>query len=395
MDDVFEEESEQTVTIHEYLNDVEERELEADLVLGGDDGKECTYNKGYMKRQAIFSCLTCTPDGNAGFCTACSLSCHDGHEIPRDDKDEPLYEDFICQACVVICSFLTLYPRTIWIPLRPSDARLSTSKESNVLGDALSASSSSARVDSSICSLEPSKSDPSLINTDTEKIPGEKGGSLRELSEKNIGLGGNASVDAPSICSSGKLENGSSSSHSQRKDCSLPLCEFVNEASKEGVLLAEIPLKTMGLNKCSQNAGASSKCMLGVDLRVAPLLLEKEKPLFLSKNWRDVLCRCESCIEFYTHKGIGFLIDREDSIIEYEKVAKQKREEKLHQQEGVELNFLNGLGHVQKIEILNGIADMQNELRSFLVSSDPSKPITSADVHQFFENLSKKRRRIL
>lgn len=56
-------------------------EKEADLVLGGDEGKECTYNNGYMKRQAIFSCLTCTPDGNAGVCTACSLSCHDGHEV--------------------------------------------------------------------------------------------------------------------------------------------------------------------------------------------------------------------------------------------------------------------------------------------------------------------------
>lgn len=54
---------------------------EADLVLGGDEGKECTYANGYLKRQAIFSCLTCTPDGNSGVCTACSLSCHDGHEV--------------------------------------------------------------------------------------------------------------------------------------------------------------------------------------------------------------------------------------------------------------------------------------------------------------------------
>lgn len=50
-------------------------------MLGGDEGKECTYAKGYMKRQAIFSCLTCTPNGNAGVCIACSLSCHDGHEV--------------------------------------------------------------------------------------------------------------------------------------------------------------------------------------------------------------------------------------------------------------------------------------------------------------------------
>lgn len=34
-----------------------------------------------MKRQAVFSCLTCTPSGDAGFCTACSLACHDGHDV--------------------------------------------------------------------------------------------------------------------------------------------------------------------------------------------------------------------------------------------------------------------------------------------------------------------------
>lgn len=54
---------------------------EADLVLGGDDGNECTYKLGYMKRQAVFSCLTCRPSGEAGFCTACSLACHDGHDV--------------------------------------------------------------------------------------------------------------------------------------------------------------------------------------------------------------------------------------------------------------------------------------------------------------------------
>jgi E3 ubiquitin-protein ligase UBR7 len=48
-------------------------------------------------------------------------------------------------------------------------------------------------------------------------------------------------------------------------------------------------------------------------------------------------------------------------------MATQKREEKLQQQEGTELNLLNKLGHVEKMEILNGIADMKDELRSFLV----------------------------
>jgi E3 ubiquitin-protein ligase UBR7 len=51
------------------------------LVLGGDDGDECTYGAGYLKRQAVFSCLTCVPGGDAGVCTACCLACHDGHEV--------------------------------------------------------------------------------------------------------------------------------------------------------------------------------------------------------------------------------------------------------------------------------------------------------------------------
>ncbi|KAF9625662.1 hypothetical protein IFM89_025206 [Coptis chinensis] len=119
--------------------------------------------------------------------------------------------------------------------------------------------------------------------------------------------------------------------------------------------------------------------------------------MFMSKNWKELLCRCETCVEFYTHSGISFLIDGEDSIVEYEKIATQKRQEKLQQQEGAELDFLNKLSHVAKIEILSGINDMKIELQSFMESADSSKTITStsADVRQVFENLAKKRQCLL
>ncbi|KAF9616362.1 hypothetical protein IFM89_029616 [Coptis chinensis] len=393
MADVFDDETEQTVSIQEFLQNAEDEELEADLVLGGDEGKECTYNNGYMKRQAVFSCLTCVPDGNAGVCTACSLSCHDGHEIvelwtkrnfrcdcgnlkfgefycklfaskdpensenaynqtfkgsyctcgrpypdpeaeeqvemiqccicedwfhenhlglessdeiPRDEDGEPVYEDFICQACAKICSFLTLYPPIIWAPVRQCDATQNSSKE------------------------------------------------------------GTVSAGVHSACASSlKLENGTTSFDPPEMDTA------------------------------NQNAVSSTKCILSVDLRMATSTLEKIKPMFLSKNWRELLCRCETCVEFYTRSGISFLIDKEDSIAEYEKMATQKRQEKLQQQEGAELDFLNKLGHVAKIEILSGINDMKTELQSFMESADSSKTITSADVRQVFENLAKKRQRLL
>ncbi|GFP82569.1 putative E3 ubiquitin-protein ligase ubr7 [Phtheirospermum japonicum] len=142
----------------------------------------------------------------------------------------------------------------------------------------------------------------------------------------------------------------------------------------------------------TEAAGPSTKCMIE-DLVGNPITAENSKPLFLFKNWREILCICEKCSDLYAQKGISFLPDKEDSIAEYERMAKQRRSENMQKQEGAELNFLNNLGHVEKMEILSGIADMKNEIFSFLESSDPSKAITTADVQQVFENLAKKRKR--
>lgn len=117
----------------------------------------------------------------------------------------------------------------------------------------------------------------------------------------------------------------------------------------------------------------SGTCVLGVDLLSNELTSDKNQsqsqsqPMFLTKNWREELCGCEKCLGFYEKKGISYLVDKEDSIAEYERMAKEKRDEKMQQQEGAEMNFLSNHGHVEKMEILSGIADMKDEIRSFLV----------------------------
>lgn len=418
MGDAFEDEGEATISIKDYLDRVEEKELEADLVLGGDEGKECTYEKGYMKRQAIFSCLTCTPDGNAGICTACSLSCHEGHEIvelwtkrnfrcdcgnskfgtsycklfpskdvensensynqtfkglyctcsrpypdpnteeqeemiqcivcedwfheehlgllspdqlPRDEEGEPLFEDFICQGCSVVFSFLSLYPSAVWA---------------------------------------------SAAQRDPENMTTDKGGEQ----------------SSSPLVSAGIVENGSSSLNNSLMDNEPP------STLVEKVVVGEADEKDGCVNTCTQtqSAGSSSgKCFLGVDMFEAAVSIGISKPLFLAKNWREVLCRCEQCANFYAQKKISFLLDAEDSIAEYEKMATQKRNEKLQQEENAEQSLLNNLDHVGKIEFLSGLADLKNEIHTFVESVGSSKPITSADVQQIFENLAKKRKRML
>lgn len=420
MDGTFDDEGEPSVTIGEYLEEVEERELEADLVLGGDEGKECTYNKGYMKRQAIFSCITCTPDGNAGVCTACSLSCHDGHqivelwtkrnfrcdcgnskfgefyckispskdienvenlynhnfkglyctcgrpypdpdaeeqiemiqcclcedwfheehlglessdEIPRDEEGEPLYEDFICKACSEVCFFLKLYPEVVWAAGKQPNAPVQVSKDKGILEDK-----------------------PSTCGS--EKPLGDASHDSPKIDEAQT------SVDSESISNGKGLAQGGSCNSST------------------------------ALNKCTEGTNLHVNCLLGVNILAAASPVAHSKPIFLSKNWRDALCKCNNCLEYYNQKRIAFLLDKDDSIVEYEKMAKQKREEKLQQQEGAELSFFNKLGHVEKVEILKGIEEMKDGLRTFLESADASKPITAADVHQFFDDIKNKRRRL-
>ncbi|KAL3498988.1 hypothetical protein ACH5RR_041720 [Cinchona calisaya] len=415
MADAFEDEAEPTISIDEYLKGVEEQELEADLVLGGDEGKECTYNKGYLKRQAIFSCLTCTPDGNAGVCTACSLSCHDGHEIvelwtkrqfrcdcgnskfgeaycklfPNKDVEnlvnaynhnfKGLYCTCNCpypdpdaeeQVEMIQCCICEDWFHVEHLGLESSD-EIPRDEEGEPLYEDLV-----CQVCSSICfflTLYPQNIRAMVRQQDITNSAEEK--EVIEVAPSSLG-------------STEKMQNG---------DCSLDT--YTGDSSSgavfvgKGILRGEIKPNSKALLECSQAAGPSKTCNLGKNLLEAAPELEKTKAMFLPKNWRELLCRCENCSEFYSQKRISYLLDKEDTIAEYEKVGKQKRDEKLQEQQGMELNFLNKLGHVEKMEILSGIADMKNEIHTFLESFDTSNPITADDVRQVFENLAKKRKR--
>ncbi|XP_039284364.1 putative E3 ubiquitin-protein ligase UBR7 [Nilaparvata lugens] len=72
-----------TVTMLDVLEEQQKWETQAYAVLGASDDKNCSYNKGYVKRQALFSCKTCieNEDKPACICLACSYHCHEGHDL--------------------------------------------------------------------------------------------------------------------------------------------------------------------------------------------------------------------------------------------------------------------------------------------------------------------------
>nr|XP_043630937.1 putative E3 ubiquitin-protein ligase UBR7 isoform X1 [Erigeron canadensis] len=402
MADAFEEEPEETVSLTEFLKEVDDQELEADLVLGADEGTECTYVKGYMKRQAIFSCLTCTPEGNAGVCTACCLTCHDGHEMielwtkrnfkcdcgnskfgvsyckllpskdnengensynqnfkgkyctcgrpyPDPDAENPVEEMIQCCVCEDWFHEEHLGP--------DSTNEIPRDEEGEPLYEDLI-----CHMCSSTCSFL--QLYPQIICA-----PHKQQTAATTSKEKGV-------ETAPSASGSSTMPENGSTSVIYNVDPGVPDRNSKSVHDDKGLILGE----------------KSDTCVLGVDLLTTELTLGKSQPMFLVKNWREALCRCGKCSDFYARKKISFLLDKEDSIAEYEKLAKQKRDEKMQQQEGADLDFLGNLGHVTKMEILSGIADMKDELQSFLQSFDGSKPITPDDVRQVFDNLKKRRR---
>lgn len=404
MADALEEETESTISIQEYLKDVEQQELEADLVLGGDEGKECTYSNGYTKRQAIFSCLTCTPDGNAGVCTACSLSCHDGHEVLelwtkrnfRCDCGNSKFGEFFCKLSPnkdiengensynhnfkgVYCTCGRPYP----------DPEVEEQEE---------------MIQCCIC--EDWFHEEHLNLESADEIPRDEEGepmyedlvcqacsptfSFLELYPQPIRVAAKQHVAIDTAKEKGVLDEANSSCPSSGK---LEIEHGSSSLLEEGMVTLEASHEVRNVTDSSPISSSSAHCLLEVDLLSDLPAAKGSKALFLAKNWRDVLCRCRRCLSFYESKHISFLLDKDDSIAEYERMAKEKRDQKLQQQEGTELNFLNKLGHVEKIEILNGIADMKNEMHSFFESYDASRPITPEDIQQVFENLAKKRRR--
>lgn len=455
------EEEEGLVTIKEYVEGLEAQELEVDMILGGDDGKECTYPKGYLPRQAVFSCISCCPEGNAGVCTACSMSCHDGHEVieiwtrrhfrcdcgnskfgigvcklysskdtensgnvynqnfkgvyclckrpypdpdasedngemlqccicedwfhevhlglalteevPRDEDGEPLFEELICKACTASLEFLSHYKqllvpvnntitleedmsfKTIADPVQiVNEETLEETVEFCETGDVIGgvapkAGGSSFRIDNKVTT---SVSTSDLCQQQQACLP-----------------------DIKSLANGGAIESNGTNS----VDPSILVHELVSGEASGSSQICKLVLKG-DVSKCGDGQSTISSTWI-------------TKALFLVKNWRSHLCRCSACLTMYKEKGVSFLMDSEDTISNYEEVAKQRRKEKMDASNGQDLTFLNNLSHVGQIEFLHGLNEMTNELSAFLASRESAEAITSADVYEFFDNLKKKRAR--
>uniref|UniRef100_A0A3P9HNS6 Putative E3 ubiquitin-protein ligase UBR7 n=2 Tax=Oryzias latipes TaxID=8090 RepID=A0A3P9HNS6_ORYLA len=362
---------EQTVSLVDVLEEDEELEEEASAVLAGSDSDHCSYPLGYVKRQALYACNTCTPKGGeaAGVCLACSYKCHEGHELFelytkrnfRCDCGNRKFSDLQCKLQPekddinslnkyshnffgVYCTCRRPYPD-------PDDPVEDEMIQCVVCEDWLHSRHlgcvvpDCVELQEMICEACMKRS-PVLwvyaahLAAAGPEEPKEEGPGAEEISAK---------------------------SENQEKDVTEPSCKRSHEEAEPSCRLKEL------------QAGGQKRVQSGA--------------VFWPSGWRSKLCSCASCQLMLSEAGLSFLLDEADTVLEYENKGKTRERE----QPGTDplMSALDNLSRVQQLEIIHGYNDMKTDLKDFLQRfAAEGKVVTSEDIRQFFEQQSSKRRRM-
>ncbi|XP_034383426.1 putative E3 ubiquitin-protein ligase UBR7 isoform X2 [Cyclopterus lumpus] len=363
---------EQTVSLVDVLEEDEELEEEASAVLAGSDSDHCSYPQGYVKRQALYACSSCTPKGGeaAGVCLACSYKCHEGHNLFelytkrnfRCDCGNRKFTDLQCKLQLkeevnslnkysqnffgVYCTCSRPYPD-------PDDQVEDEMIQCVLCEDWLHGRHLGCVVPDSVelheMTCESCMNKTSFLWTYAAhlSVPGAAV-QLKEESEAD--------------------ESNRNLPHKEEtvEEVIEPSCKRSREEAEPSCRLKEL----QAIDQKRVQSGA----------------------VFWPSGWRSKLCSCTTCKERLSEAGLSFLLDESDTVLAYENKGKNNEQ----RQPGHDplMSALDHLNHVQQLEIIHGYNDMKTELKDFLQRfAEDGKVVTPDDIRQFFEQQSRKRRR--
>ncbi|XP_074091543.1 putative E3 ubiquitin-protein ligase UBR7 [Macrotis lagotis] len=409
-------EQEPVVSLVDVLEEDEELENEACAVLGGSDSEKCSYSQGSVKRQALYACSTCTPEGEepAGICLACSYECHGSHKLFE------LYtkRNFRCD-----CGNSKF--KNLECKLLPEKGKLNSGNKYNDNFFGL------------YCICKRPYPDPE------DEIPDEmiqcvvcedwfhgrhlgaippESGDFQEMvcqacmkrcsflwayaaqlavptvtkiitAEDDAVLNVDGTEDQKII----KAENGANTHENIPEESVLEKekdireeneTEQVDEPSTSSG--SESDLQTVSM-KGLQNIESHSGCKLK-DLRTKKYV-KQDTATFWPHNWRNKLCTCSDCMKMYADLEVLFLTDEYDTVLAYEN--KGKSDQGTDRRDPL-MDTLNSMNRVQQVELICEYNDLKTELKDYLRRfADEGTVVKREDIQQFFEEFqSRKRRRL-
>lgn len=360
------EEETNVITMVDVLKEEEELEDDAKAVLGASDDKNCTYSRGYVKRQALYACMTCIPLSDdclkpGGVCLACSYYCHEGHELVE------LYtkRNFRCDC---------------------GNSRFSNSK----------------------CNLEPNKdavNDKNMYNqnfrglycTCSRPYPDPED----EVDDEMIQCvvcedwyhGRHLGSNVPALHDYGEMVCGSCMEK-------LPflwqykICPVKKETEDNGVVdVCNGTADSVEIKPEVTNNENAKGCLMKEVKR------EKEEhgAVFFSDGWRKLLCRCDSCQNLYESHEVSFLMDEQDTVQAYEEQGKASGENgqpSSRYEQG--LKALSSLDRIKQVEAIEEYNNMKIQLKEYLQKfAENKKVVREEDIREFFSGMeARKRQRV-
>ncbi|OXU29116.1 hypothetical protein TSAR_004900 [Trichomalopsis sarcophagae] len=345
------EDEENSVTMLDVLQEENALEEDAIAVLGASDDQNCTYSKGYI-RQALYACKTCCSSGTrAAICFACSLHCHEGHELVelytkrhvRCDCGNSKFGDKACS--------------------------LDTSKTSEN-----SENKYNQNYDGVYCTCARPYPDPDETESDemiqcvvcedwyhskhlgdSDNLPGDNDYSemicagcmkAHEFLWRYATMYSVSKVKKPPANTEEKVDV--EESKEQKKECTLPEADFP----------------------------------------------KKEGSCFWIEGWRSSLCTCDKCKKIYEENSVSYLLDPLDSVQAYEEAGKANKNETQYEKG---MKALASLGHVEQLNAIVEYNNMKDSLKQYLQKFvENKKVVREEDIKEFFTGMkSQKRQKVI
>lgn len=367
-----------SVTMLDVLDEEKEIQEETAAVLGGSDEKNCTYSKGAVKRQALYSCLTCVPLAKedctkaCGVCLACSYACHEGHELVELYTKRNFRCDCGTPKMGKACS----------LEEKPAQDNETNSYNQNYAGLYCTChrpypdpegTDEDEMIQCIVCedwfhSLHLG-TEPSAAQDYGEMICGqcvERVSFLKDYTGLCVCSVSGTSADQSNV----DLDVTTNSVAEEGKD------EAVEESAPEA--------KRQKLDSETPEASASDseKCR-----RPTNPGNYTSGATYWPDNWRQQLCVCSECRSLYQSLGVEYLVDPEDTVKWYGDEGLKKLASKGSDYERG-MRQLSSLDRVRQIDAITAYNKMKDRLKDYLNQFVASQQVvTEADIKRFFAQM--------
>lgn len=324
-----------------------------------------------MGRQALYACGTCAAgktDQPAGVCLACSLHCHEGHQ---------LYELYTKRAFRCDCGN-SKFPH-LTCTLTPNKEALNSDNKYNHNFQGLYCT----------CNRPYPDAEDEVEDEMIQCVACEDWFHSRHLQ----------GVTPPSyeemVCNS--CMESCDFLQSYQQQTTPTTIEKESENNNDSLDVTNGSESGTRNGPCSEAGGnvadpSSASCELSRRRRGA-----LDKPAvcrgagYFNKKWRSQLCRCPTCKELYGTKRCSFILDESDSLPAYE-----ARGSALPSSHDAAVAALGAMGHVQQVEAIHSYTELKTDLSDFLAGfAHQKKVVSKRDIEGFFEEMQERKKRRL